>query len=98
MPSVTVSKETYFRQCLLRRPSGDGFTEQTSFIPEPYCSIGRVLKLRDDDGEYVDGWVVVAAGEKTAAHVVLANERAWLRMPTAERNLPVMDCRGGGAP
>ena len=37
--------------------------EQTSYIPEPFCVVGKVLKLRDEDGEWNDGWIVETAGK-----------------------------------
>ena len=59
-----MSKQVYYRQCHLKRDNKDGsFSEQTSYIPEPYCVKGKVLKLRDSEGVWENGWVVEFAGE-----------------------------------
>jgi hypothetical protein len=58
-----MSKQTYYRQCHLVKKTATGQFEQTSYIPEPYCEVGRVVKLRDDNDVWDDGWVVVTAGE-----------------------------------
>lgn len=47
-----------YRQCILV----NGKLMQTSFIPEPYCKAGNVLKLRGVGDEWVDGWIVQIAG------------------------------------
>lgn len=60
-----MAKQIYYRQCRLikKLPSGD--STQVSWIPEPYCVKGKVLKLKDKDGVWEDGWVVEdASGEK----------------------------------
>jgi hypothetical protein len=49
-----MTKEIYYRQCILRR----GHTVTTSWIPERFAEAGKVLKLKDDDGEWQNGWVV----------------------------------------
>jgi len=42
----------------------EGESHTTSYIPEPFCEVGRVLKLRNEGGEWDDGWVVKSAGER----------------------------------
>jgi hypothetical protein len=55
-------KQIYYRQCRLHKTNNDGASlEQTSYIPEPYCTVGKVLKLKDADGKWDDGWVVTLA-------------------------------------
>lgn len=54
-----MSKKTYYRQCRLKK----GNAEQVSYIPEPFCTEGRVLRLRDDNGVWTDGWLVTFAGK-----------------------------------
>ena len=56
-----MSKKVYYRQCHLVRPTKTGKMEQTSYIPEPYCVLGKVLKLRDENGEWENGWIVERA-------------------------------------
>lgn len=52
-------KKTYYKQCDLQK--GNMF--QTSWIPEKFATLNRVLKLRDGDGKWDDGWVVIRAGQ-----------------------------------
>jgi hypothetical protein len=53
-----MSKTTYYRQCRLQR----GNCHQVSWIPEPYCVKDKVLKLKNSDGVWENGWVVKGAG------------------------------------
>ena len=55
----------YYRQCELKR----GETRMTSWIPEEFAKVGKVLKLKD-----VDGWVVFSVGERLDGE--LANKRS----------------------
>lgn len=64
-----------YRQCRLRKKTPDGYMETTSWIPEPFCKVGKVLKLKNDDGEWVDGWVVDMASDPKPAEWVEAHER-----------------------
>lgn len=59
-----MSKQTYYRQCRMRKDNKDGsYSEQVSYIPEPFCKVGKVLKLRDEEGVWDNGWVVEFASE-----------------------------------
>jgi hypothetical protein len=55
-----MSKQVYYRQCQLRKNGTDGsYSEQTSYLPEPFCKKGKTLKLRDDAGSWENGWIVI---------------------------------------
>ncbi len=56
-----MARDVYYRQCRLRKRFDGGELVQVSWIPEPYATAGRVVKLRED-GVWDDGWVVVGAG------------------------------------
>ena len=43
-----------FQQCLLQ----NGNTLRTSFLPRKFAVIGMLLRLRDRNGAWEDGWVV----------------------------------------
>ncbi len=49
-----MSKKTYYRQCRLQK----GNTHQMSWIPEEFAVKGKIIKLRDEDGVWDDGWKV----------------------------------------
>lgn len=48
----------FYRQCHLKK----GNTHQTSWIPEQFAVVNKVLKLRED-GVWDDGWVVQTVSE-----------------------------------
>jgi hypothetical protein len=57
-----MSKPVYYRQCKLRKINKSGtYTEQTSYIPEPFCVTGKVLKLKDSNDNWENGWIVLFA-------------------------------------
>lgn len=57
-----MSKTIYYRQCrMYKKHSETCWSEQVSYIPEPYCVVGKVLKLRDEEGNWEDGWIVKTA-------------------------------------
>lgn len=49
----------YYRQCSLRK----GNVQQISYIPEKFAIVGKILKLKQDDDTWEDGWEVRSAGE-----------------------------------
>ena len=66
-----------YRQCKLRKIIADIYYETTSFIPEPFCKVGKTLKLKDDNGVWDDGWVVISAGEQTSDRLVELISQAY---------------------
>ena len=60
--------ELFYRQSILRKKSENSYSEQTSYIPEPFCKIGRILKLKN--GIWDDGWEVISVGERTPERLV----------------------------
>ena len=57
-----MSKNVKYVQCELRRNVGDGSAETTSYIPQKFAKVGHILKLKDDNDDWVDGWVVQQVG------------------------------------
>lgn len=58
-----MSNELRYAQCRLEKPTPTGTLEQTSYLPVQFAVVGKVLKLRGDDGIWSDGWRVLSAGE-----------------------------------
>ena len=56
-----MAREVFYRQCRLVKRVENGECVQVSWIPEPYATKGRIVKLRES-GVWDDGWVVVSAG------------------------------------
>jgi hypothetical protein len=40
-----------------------GDVKTNSYIPEKYAKLNWILKLKNSDDTWTDGWIVVAAGE-----------------------------------
>ena len=57
-----MNRNTGYSQCTLRRQHAKGWIVTTSFIPQQYAKLGQMLKLKDDDGFWVDGWIVENVG------------------------------------
>lgn len=57
-----MSKQVNYVQCVMRRNVANGLVRTTSYIPQPFAQLGRVLKLKDDRDRWVDGWVVEFVG------------------------------------
>ena len=53
-----MSKDIDFCQCFLERKAGNTSFETVSNIPENYAVVGNVLKLKNEDGTWTDGWIV----------------------------------------
>lgn len=47
-----------YSQCLLKK----GNTQMTSWIPEKFASKNRIIKLKNDDNTWDNGWQVMEAG------------------------------------
>ena len=57
-----MGKHVFYRNCQLSKPKKNGSVLRlTSYIPEPFCVVGKVLKLRGDDGTWDNGWIVDVA-------------------------------------
>jgi len=69
-------KNIFYRQCILHKElSSGGRRVQTSWIPEKYATVGKYLKLKDEDG-----WQVKSVGdEKRTQKEVLARSRDHLK-------------------
>jgi hypothetical protein len=51
-----MGKPVFYRQCLLTK----GTSTTTSWIPERFAVLGKVLKFKDEGGTWDNGWVVEA--------------------------------------
>ena len=57
-----MAKQVFYRQCRLVKRIEGGELGLVSWLPEPFAAPGRIVKLREGDGSWDDGWVVVGAG------------------------------------
>ena len=58
-----MSKNVKYVQCAMRRNIAGGSVQTTSYIPQEFAKVGRVLRLKDDNVGWVDGWVVECVGD-----------------------------------
>lgn len=65
----------FYRQCTLKR----GTTETVSWIPEKFAQKTRPVKLKQHDGSWSDGWVVVEVGARASEEQVRLMERDHTR-------------------
>jgi hypothetical protein len=57
-----MSKKINYCQCRLQKTGKGVHWEQTSFIPEEFAVEGKIIKLRDKEGVWDDGWEVMETG------------------------------------
>lgn len=57
-----MAKVVHYRQCRLVRPVTSGEQVVVSWIPDQFAERGRVVKLKGDAGQWIDGWRVTEVG------------------------------------
>jgi hypothetical protein len=77
-----MGKAIFYRQCLLKK----GTLVTTSWIPEKFAVLGKVLKLKDDDGSWDNGWVVEAVYGRLEES----------KLPDSHREIRKLGTRTGG--
>lgn len=61
-----MAKITTYRQCRLHKQmDGKRTMVQVAWIPSQFATQGRTLKIRDRDGEWINGWKVIDIGSFT---------------------------------
>ena len=67
-------KKTTYRQCgLIRDLGNDRTVGLVSYLPVRFAKMNRIVKLKQDDGQWEDGWKVVSAVSYT--HLTLPTNR-----------------------
>jgi hypothetical protein len=51
-----------YSQCTLERKTESGKATYVTWLPATFAVKGKVLKLKGESNEWVDGWVVVSVG------------------------------------
>jgi uncharacterized membrane protein YGL010W len=74
-----MNKTDYYCQCTLEKYAKNYTATKVSFIPEQFAFAGNVLKLKNEDGEWVEGWIVQLVGHKVDADFVESHERDYSR-------------------
>ena len=60
--TMSAKHSEQYTQCRFQRPTGNGVQETTSWIPSRFAVVGRYVKLRLPNKEWVDGWKVISRG------------------------------------
>jgi len=71
--------ETYYKQCVMHRPTEKGKMVHTAWIPEKFASQGRQIRLgKKGSTEYTHVWTVeqVSQGRQPESYVA-AHERDY---------------------
>ena len=56
-----MSKQTHYVQCILKKDN----SIQTSWIPDSYAVVGKLLKLLEN-GIWINGWQVMSKGVRVS--------------------------------
>jgi hypothetical protein len=62
-----MAQTIFYRQCRLVKKLPVGTAHQTSWLPESFAIVGKVLKLRNGAEDWGDGWVVESVSEQKLA-------------------------------
>lgn len=74
-----MASKVFYRQCRLVKKIKDGRAITVSWIPEPYCVADKVLKLKNEDDTWDDGWVVESASEQRVAKENLSDPHTSIK-------------------
>ena len=55
---------TMYRQCTLKKKLSKGVKTTTTFLPTEFSIVEKVIKLKDNNGEWDDGWVVESVSKE----------------------------------
>lgn len=53
-----------YRQCTLVKETEKGTIELVSYIPSKFAKLHSKVRLKDEDGNWSDGWTVTQAGQE----------------------------------
>ncbi|MHA2219283.1 MAG: hypothetical protein ACXACY_25485, partial [Candidatus Hodarchaeales archaeon] len=67
-----MSKDKFYCQCVLHKPTKYGIQEMVSWIPSNIATVGNVVRLKEhrSDRKWKEGWKVVLVGKKELKSVV----------------------------
>ena len=70
----------YYKQCTLTKRLGPTTTRtQIAWIPEKFVIKGKVLKIKDHNDEWENGWVVMSDGGARKEEKQLPDYRSMIR-------------------
>ena len=72
-------KSTTYVQCTLKRTAASTTSTITSYLPIAFAKHKRVVRLRDDQGVWTDGWIVEQVGDTLVEENQLPDYRKAIR-------------------
>ena len=72
-----------YTQCTLRRPTENGYSVDTAWIPSEFAKVGKIIKIKQADDSWEDGWKVVSTGTTRSAEWLQGHERDYLHQREA---------------
>jgi len=76
-------REQLYAQCLLSIIINKDFIYTVAWIPAEYAVMGKTLKIKDDYGNWRNGWVVDQIYSIRNQEFVLRHERDWVKQRQA---------------
>jgi hypothetical protein len=74
------SKTKTYSQCTLRKTLNlNEYLEVVSWIPTEFVHLGNILKLKNNKGEWSDGWNIIHIGNTEEGNLVEYEERVYKR-------------------
>ena len=66
-----------YRQCIVEKQSstGNGTMTRTFWGDEEYATVGRVVKVQEDDGTWSQGWRVIFTSRETVSEKFVEKAR-----------------------
>jgi hypothetical protein len=61
--------KTKYKQCGLQKKTNNGYISQVSWIPTKYAILNQVLKLKDENDKWEDGWKITTVGTEVIEEV-----------------------------
>ena len=74
-----MKRNEQYRQCRLVKRLREGQSVQMSYIPDEFAREGRVVKLRDEAGDWDDGWVIALVRPGSPSECARRHELAHRR-------------------
>lgn len=61
-----MSKQIFYSQCTLEKPTTSGTLRRVSYIPSKFAVLNKIIKVKEDDDTWNDGWTVTSVGNKVS--------------------------------
>lgn len=74
-----MARTIQYTQCTLERNLGTATFRQVSYIPTQFARLAAVLRLKNDAGQWVNGWKVVHVGSDAVDNANAPDYRKAIR-------------------